>query len=173
MKFVVTSYCKRLWLIPAHGRTTEEETDSPILGFISALKDWTGPLLFLIPNPGLVIYTSIVSLLHTFSDASTSCQRRGCQIAKRVQSFILVILSSLRPAWPTISFNCADRVGHELYIREISGRNWHVRSERAAIARFQQLFEEEMDQYTIQNLYNWYTKRLHDCRRAGGQMTRY
>ena len=55
-------------------------------------------------------------------------------------------------------------------------RKFHAQrctTERAAIARFQQLFEEEIDQYAIQNLYNWYTKRLHDCRRAGGQMTRY
>jgi hypothetical protein len=55
-------------------------------------------------------------------------------------------------------------------------RKFHAKrstTEKAALARFRQLFEEEMDQCTIQNMYNWYTKRLHDCRRAGGQMTRY
>jgi hypothetical protein len=46
-------------------------------------------------------------------------------------------------------------------------------TEKAALARFRQLFEEEIDQYAIQKMYNWYTKRLHDCRKAGGQMTRY
>jgi hypothetical protein len=45
-------------------------------------------------------------------------------------------------------------------------------TEKASLARFKQIFEE-MDQKTIQNLYNSYTKRLHDCRRAGGQMTKY
>ena len=44
--------------------------------------------------------------------------------------------------------------------------------EKAALARFEQVFNE-MDQSKVQTLYNWYTKRLHDCRRAGGQMTRY
>ena len=55
-------------------------------------------------------------------------------------------------------------------------RKFHAKrymTEKAAIARFQRLFEEEMDQGTIQNLYNFYTKRLHDCRRAGGQMTKF
>ena len=46
-------------------------------------------------------------------------------------------------------------------------------SEQAGLVRFTKIFEKEMDQKTIQNMYNWYTKRLHDCRRAGGQMTRY
>ena len=46
-------------------------------------------------------------------------------------------------------------------------------TERAAIARFQYLFENEMDQEAIQKMYSWYTKRLHECRRAKGQMTRY
>jgi hypothetical protein len=45
-------------------------------------------------------------------------------------------------------------------------------TEKASLARFKQIFEE-MDQKTIQNLYNSYTKRLHDCKRAGGQMTKY
>jgi hypothetical protein len=52
---------------------------------------------------------------------------------------------------------------------------FHVKrctTEKASLARFKQIFEE-MDQKTIQNLYNSYTKRLHDCRRAGGQMTKY
>ena len=54
-------------------------------------------------------------------------------------------------------------------------RAFHSRrcaSEKAALAWFQQVFDE-MDQLKVQGLYNWYTKRLHDCKRAGGQMTRY
>jgi len=54
-------------------------------------------------------------------------------------------------------------------------RRFHARrctTEEAALARFTQIFEE-IDQEQVQGLYTWYTKRLHDCRRAGGQMTRY
>jgi hypothetical protein len=46
-------------------------------------------------------------------------------------------------------------------------------SETAAFTRFTKIFEDEMDQKTIQHMYDYYTKRLHDCRRAGGQMTKY
>jgi hypothetical protein len=46
-------------------------------------------------------------------------------------------------------------------------------SEKAGLARFTQIFEEELDQKSIQHMYNYYTKRLHDCRRARGQMTKY
>lgn len=46
-------------------------------------------------------------------------------------------------------------------------------SEKAGLARFTQIFEEELDQKSIQYMYNYYTKRLHDCRRAKGQMTKY
>jgi len=46
-------------------------------------------------------------------------------------------------------------------------------TEKAGLARFKQIFEEEIDQGTIQNMYDYYTKRLHDCRRAEGQMTKY
>lgn len=46
-------------------------------------------------------------------------------------------------------------------------------SEQAGLARFTKIFEEEIDQKTIQEYYQWYTKRLYECRRLGGQMTRY
>jgi DDE superfamily endonuclease len=55
-------------------------------------------------------------------------------------------------------------------------RKFHARrcaTESAAVKRFRQIFEEEMDQKTIQTHYNWYTKRLHECQRVGGQMTKY
>jgi hypothetical protein len=54
-------------------------------------------------------------------------------------------------------------------------RAFHARrvtSEKAALARFEKLFEQ-MDQRKVQELYSWYTKRLWECRRAMGQMTRY
>ena len=46
-------------------------------------------------------------------------------------------------------------------------------TEAASKARFTQIFEEEMDQEMTQRMYDSYTKRLHDCRRADGQMTKY
>ncbi len=46
-------------------------------------------------------------------------------------------------------------------------------SQKAALERFANIFEKEMDMCKINELYIWYTKRLHECRRVGGQMTRY
>ena len=46
-------------------------------------------------------------------------------------------------------------------------------SDKAALARFNQVFMEELDQGSINGMYKWYTKRLHECQRADGQMTRY
>ena len=54
-------------------------------------------------------------------------------------------------------------------------RAFHSRrctTERAAIARFERVFSE-MDQQKVNSQYEWYTKRLWECRRASGQMTRY
>jgi hypothetical protein len=47
-------------------------------------------------------------------------------------------------------------------------RAFHARrctTEKAALARFEKVFDE-MDQGKVNSLYSWYTKRLHDCRRA-------
>jgi hypothetical protein len=55
-------------------------------------------------------------------------------------------------------------------------RKFHSRrctTEKAAMARFEQVFIEELDQNTIQNLYDFYTLRLWDCRRVEGQMTKF
>jgi hypothetical protein len=46
-------------------------------------------------------------------------------------------------------------------------------SEKSALSHFTQIFEKEMDQKTIQHMYEYYTKRLHDCRRAEGPITKY
>jgi hypothetical protein len=65
-----------------------------------------------------------------------------------------------------------------LYVGEINVRfmaHAHPRSasEKGALSHFTQIFEKEMDQKTIQHMYEYYTKRLHDCRRAEAQMTKY
>ena len=55
-------------------------------------------------------------------------------------------------------------------------KKFHIKrctTQKASLQRFQRVFEEEIDQGTIQNLYNFYAKRLHDCKKAKGQMTRY
>ena len=38
--------------------------------------------------------------------------------------------------------------------------------------RFTEVFKE-MDQNMVQNMYKYYTKRLHDYKRRNGQMTKY
>jgi hypothetical protein len=45
--------------------------------------------------------------------------------------------------------------------------------EKAALVYFLKVFDQEIDQIIIQCMYNKYTKRLHDCLRAKGQMTKY
>ena len=47
------------------------------------------------------------------------------------------------------------------------------RTKKQAEERFAQVFEHDFNQDLIQNMYKYYTKRLHDCRRRGGQMTKY
>jgi len=71
-------------------------------------------------------------------------------------------------------------VSPDLSILEIEAhpvkRKFHSRrctTEKAAMARFKRVFMEELDQNQIQNLYNFYTLRLWDCRRAEGQMTKF
>ena len=46
-------------------------------------------------------------------------------------------------------------------------------TEKASLARFTRIFNTEMDQKTIQYMYKYYIKRLHDVHRADGQMTQY
>jgi hypothetical protein len=38
---------------------------------------------------------------------------------------------------------------------------------------FEKIFYNEMDDNQIKEFYEWYTKKLHECRRTGGQITRY
>lgn len=43
---------------------------------------------------------------------------------------------------------------------------------KAGIARFKKTWDE-MDHEKIRELYSWYTKRLHECKRLRGKATRY
>ena len=59
-------------------------------------------------------------------------------------------------------------------VRTYLGHPVQRRNKRPILARAQpRLFEEEMDQNMIQNMYKYYTKRLHDCKRRNGQMAKY
>jgi hypothetical protein len=46
-------------------------------------------------------------------------------------------------------------------------------SEKTALARFRKVFGEDTDQEKINEQFTSYTKRLHECIRLGGQMTKY
>jgi DDE superfamily endonuclease len=46
-------------------------------------------------------------------------------------------------------------------------------SKKTALARFRKVFGEDTDQEKINEQFTWYTKRLHECIRLGGQMTKY
>ena len=46
-------------------------------------------------------------------------------------------------------------------------------TQKQALARFEVIFDTQFDQKVIDNMYIKYTKRLYDCRRREGQMTKY
>lgn len=46
-------------------------------------------------------------------------------------------------------------------------------TQHTALARFSQIFNEELNDEKVHEMYEWYTKRLHECQRRDGQMTRY
>tara|TARA_R110002060_G_scaffold1899_4_gene3473 strand:- start:26 stop:394 length:369 start_codon:yes stop_codon:yes gene_type:complete len=46
-------------------------------------------------------------------------------------------------------------------------------SQKAALNRFSRIWNRELSQNKINNMYTWYTKRLHEAERVDGQMTRY
>ena len=46
-------------------------------------------------------------------------------------------------------------------------------TEQAAFKRFKRIWAEQIDQSKVQKYYESYTKRLHDIRRVGGQMSEY
>jgi hypothetical protein len=55
-------------------------------------------------------------------------------------------------------------------------RRFHARrctTDGAALKRFTEVFDKELDRKTIQHYYDFYTKRLWDYKRARGQMTSY
>ena len=59
-------------------------------------------------------------------------------------------------------------------VESVENIYFKVRSETmaAALARIKKVVKE-YDLSKVKRSYYYYTKRLHDCRRAGGQMTEY
>ena len=48
-----------------------------------------------------------------------------------------------------------------------------VEEKDIVLERFIDIWENQVDQEKILEMYSWYTKRLHECIRANGQITRY
>ena len=97
-------------------------------------------------------------------DADSAHTSKATLKYAREQGIKLLTLPGVSP-----DFSIAETLAHPLK------RDFHAKrttTEKAALARFQQVFKE-MDESKVQGLYKWYTKRLYDCRRAKGQMTRY
>jgi hypothetical protein len=46
-----------------------------------------------------------------------------------------------------------------------------VKSKEEALGHFTDIWDNQVDQEQIAEYYNWYTKRLHECKRADEQMT--
>jgi hypothetical protein len=98
-------------------------------------------------------------------DADSAHTAKATEAWAEKNGLNLITLPGVSP-----DFSILESMAHPLK------RKFHSRrcaSEKAGLARFIRIFEEEMDQNTIQNMYKYYCKRLHDCRRAGGQMTKY
>ena len=73
------------------------------------------------------------------------------------------------------SGNSPDLSIFELYAHPLK-KLFHTRRSRTkkeALVRFQRIFDKEFDQEIIQNMHKFYCKRLHDCKRRNGQMTKY
>jgi hypothetical protein len=50
---------------------------------------------------------------------------------------------------------------------------WRYALEKTALTRFRKVFGKDTDQEKINEQFSWYIKRLHECIRLGGQMTKY
>jgi hypothetical protein len=98
-------------------------------------------------------------------DADSAYDSKATLAWAKKHAFPLLTLPGVSP-----DFSILESMAHPLKKAFHSKR---CASERAGLTRFTKIFEEEMDQNTIQHMYKYYTKRLHDCRRASGQMTKY
>jgi hypothetical protein len=55
--------------------------------------------------------------------------------------------------------------------KKFHARRYRIKEE--ALARFIKIFNKEIDQKTIQGLYDGYTARFHEYRRRDGQITQF
>ncbi|PQE21504.1 hypothetical protein CJF30_00008359 [Rutstroemia sp. NJR-2017a BBW] len=78
--------------------------------------------------------------------------------------FSLITLPGLSP-----DFSILESMAHPIK------KKFHAQkaTESTALERFIKVFEEELNMEAILNIYQSFTIRLHNCRRAQGQMTKY
>ena len=98
-------------------------------------------------------------------DKDSSHDSRGTKAWIKKHDLSVITLPSMSP-----DFSIFELIASTLK------RRFHYRrttTEKAALARFTQIFQEELDEAKVKSMYNWYTKRLHECERRDGQMTRY
>jgi DDE superfamily endonuclease len=103
--------------------------------------------------------------LTLIQDANSAHKSKATQAWAKEHGVSLLTLPGVSP-----DFSILESMARSLK------KKFHTRrcaSETASKARFAQIFKKEMDQKMIQKMYNSYTKRLHDCNRADGQMTKY
>ena len=98
-------------------------------------------------------------------DADSAHNSRATIAWAKKHDLSLLTLPGVSP-----DFSILESMAHPL--KKLFHSRYHT-TEKTSLVRFTQIFEKEMDQKTIQRMYSSYTKRLHDCRRAGGQMTMY
>lgn len=102
--------------------------------------------------------------LTLYQDADSAHTSKATQKYARENDIKLITLPGLSPDF-SIAESMAQPIKRTFHARRVA-------SQEAALARFLDLFNE-LDQKKVRKYYSWYTKRLWECRRAGGQMTRY
>jgi hypothetical protein len=97
------------------------------------------------------------------ADSAHTCKATTAYIQK--QGLSVITLPGVSPDLSILE-SMANPIKRKFYVRRCT-------TDGAALKRFTGVFNEELDEKTIQHCYDFYTKRLWDCKRAKGQMTSY
>jgi hypothetical protein len=116
----------------------------------------------ILPRLLLELTSRGLTLCHDADSAHTS---KGTQDWCKQNGLLVITLPGVSP-----DFSIFETLAHPVKQKFHKRR---VTSEKDAFARFERIWHEETDQKSVQKMYKWYTKRLHECKRANGQMTRY
>jgi hypothetical protein len=98
-------------------------------------------------------------------DKDLSHDSKGTKAWVQKNGLPMITLSGVSPDF-SIFKSMASTLKRRFYYRRIT-------TKKAALARFCKIFKEELDEEEVESQYKWYTKRLHECGRRDGQMTRY